>query len=292
MRKVPKLSFVVGGIAALAVMIGGATALAGKVNSSYVYVYSDYKWTALWYSSTSSTCNFAGSGHTPAVDAEIYLSNGNAMSDAFDGAMVLAVGGEPFTAKNSRGTWLNTGFGTGARTANTVADVSVTREDLARRKGSPTLRSLIKLTNKGSAKKVAVQLGTDLGSDFSTYFHSTSSGDLSFTAKDRWAISADVPKGAGLPSDPVITQVFKGKGKVKNHALSPLCSPSSGEFGIDYTVKLPKKSSRYLLFFLEMSPTSKDAKKNVKKFDNPKKLKPLLKGISKSKQKQILNWDL
>jgi len=169
--------------------------------------------------------------------------------------------------------------------------VTVTREDLARKKGSPTFRSLIGLTNKGSAKNVTVQLGTDLGSDDLTKVHATSSGDLNFTAKDRWVITADTPVG-GYASDPVVTQVFKGKGKVKNHSLSSSCDPEVGRFGIDYTVKLPKKSTRYLLFFLEMSPTSKDAKKNIKKFDNPKKLKPLLKGISKSKRKQILNWDL
>ena len=212
-------------------------------------------------------------------------------TDAFDGGVMAGIDGNGVYASNDLMTLITSGFGTGGRVLSVHGDVTVTRDDVARRKGSPTMRSLISLRNDGTAKTVHVQIHSDLGSDSNTYIQSSSNGNLTFNEADRWIISADVEPGQN-PNDPVVTQAFKGKGAKTGYSISPNCDPNQGYFGVEYAVNLPAYSTRYLLLFAEMNPTAKSAKKGAAKFDSPKKLKQLLSGISKSKQKKILNWDL
>ena len=216
-------------------------------------------------------------------------------SDAFDGALVLHVGDSPFTVPTEEAD--QTGEQIRSDTLK-LAGLKVQRTGTAL-PGSPTLRELIKFKNpKKKTVKTRVALDTEYGSDSDIGVRATSSGDRNFNRKDRWGITSDDPTDP--PSDPAVTLVNYGKGKVlkPDQQIGPFSENDDASVdGADCTLdtfqlKLRKKQTGYLMFFLEIADTNAEAISNVSKF-NAKKLNGDLKdGLSKGVQKKILNFDL
>jgi hypothetical protein len=207
--------------------------------------------------------------------------------------MIVGVNGTDFDVASGLGNLVGQQMTVGP---TLIDGVNVTRYDRALT-SSPTLRSLVRLTNTtGSSVTRTISLHSDLGADFSTSIVATSSGDQAFTKADRWLITD------GDPADPPVTHVFFGThAAVKTGAVTSIPGvtlPYKDCVGIDMTVTIPSHSSRYVLYFAQMHKLTDHtasyaaSKTDVKAF-NPKALSSgLLTGISAKIQKRILNWDL
>lgn len=216
-------------------------------------------------------------------------ATGFGASDAFDGGLVLTVGGRAFADFDGSGDLTGEQLRVGP---TGLAGVRVTRVDRGL-PGSPTLRSLVSLKNtKQRTVRRTVVLGSALGSDSSTGVVRSSSGDFGLDISDRWAITSDDPVG-GSPSDPPITFVHYGKGRVLKPVAASLVPSNSDSFVfVAYRVRLGSKQTRHLLFYTELGDGHADAIQRTTKF-NSKRLNGALKnGIAKKVQRKILNWDL
>ncbi|HSI79131.1 MAG TPA: hypothetical protein VK919_00630 [Solirubrobacterales bacterium] len=227
-------------------------------------------------------------GYTPATD----VKSADGDTDTFDGGLVLAVarpgGGAPVVFEDRDGFANKVGEQVTAGPTKLLG-LSVTRTERAFAK-TPTLRSLIKLRNP-KRKNVRRKLiwDSDLGADGSEVLVATSTNDLVLTGADRWMIF-DESDG----SDPLGTFVLYGKGKgVKRTRVFDPVADADGCISFEITVKVPKRSTRYLLFFTQAhdSDAPVAAVNNARKFDR-RKPKGVLGGLSKAVKKRIVNWDL
>ena len=241
-----------------------------------------------WYpdSADGACIPIIKSGYSPANDASLGIQ-----SDAFDGGLLLVSGNDPFNPKimpsgptaDLTGNQLTVG-------PKSFAGFKVTRFD--RLLSSGIMRSLIKLENK---KKKAVSshlaLDTGLGSDSYTGVRKASNGSK-MNKSSRWVVTSD---SATNPSDPVVTMAFFGKGKpkvkVRNLPLGPP-RPSSDCITVSFgKVKIPARTTGYLLFFADINTDNETGISAAKKFNKKKLNSQLLAGISKGVKKKVLNWD-
>ena len=228
-------------------------------------------------------------GFSPAsdVDAE------DGTNDTFDGGLVLAVrspgGTTIFEDSNQTGNKVGEQITVGPEK---IRGLRVTRVERALQT-SPTLRSLIKVKNpkRGKAIKRTLIWDSDLGADDSEVVRASSTNDLVLTNADRWMIFGDDPVN---PSDAQGTFVLYGKGKgvKKTKVFNPVVDADSC-ISFRITVRVPPRSSRYVLFFTEVHPEDAlaDAVADAKKF-NRKKPAGVLGGLKKSVKKRVVNWDL
>ena len=118
----------------------------------------------------------------------------------------------------------------------------------------------------------------------------TASGDATYALGDRWVISSDDPT---TPGDPVLTFVLFGKGRVRSKTSETVNPPSTtGCMTVNFIAKVPKKSPRHPLFFIEMNRTHNASFNSAKKFNKRGLNKALLRGIPENVRGQILNWRL
>jgi hypothetical protein len=225
-------------------------------------------------------------GFSPADD----VTSDDGSSDEFDGGLILLVAGAIFEDTDQSGDLVGEQLTVGP---TKLEGLRVKRVETALQ-GSPTLRSLIKLKNKSkhNAKKRTISWESDLGSDGSEVVERTSSGDAVLTDQDRWLVFSD-----DTPSDAVGTLALYGKGKgvAKSRIADPIVD-QNGCVEHSIKVKVPKKSSRYLLFFTEAHDGTEDgvdeAISDAAKFNKKKPGGAVLAGVKKSVQKKVLNWDL
>jgi hypothetical protein len=72
-----------------------------------------------------------------------------------------------------------------------------------------------------------------------------------------------------------------------------IIQPPSNYFTIEMRIRVPAHSTRYLLFFTEMTDNSNDtALLSAQKFNNVGQGSPLLNGIRPGVRNNILNWNL
>jgi hypothetical protein len=227
-------------------------------------------------------------GYSPANDGE----SDDGSSDEFDGGLILLVEGEIFEDLDQTGDLVGEQLTVGP---TMLAGLRVKRVETGL-PGSPTLRSLIKFKNKSKrkAKKRTVSWESDFGADESEVVRETSSGDDVLTDSDRWLVFAD---SETAPSDAVGTLVLYGKGKgvKKTQVVDPIAD-QNGCVEHSIRVKVPKKSSRYLLFFTEAHNGDEagvdEAESDAAKYNTKKPGGGVLDGLKKSVKKKILNWDL
>jgi hypothetical protein len=231
-------------------------------------------------SNEADTCFTEADAYSPVEDGDAF---GN--SDGFDGGLILWVDGRPFVDANDEGDLVGEQLTVGPEA---FPGVQITRVERGL-PGSPTLRSLIKLkSTKKKAATINLSIDSDLGSDSSSEVRRTSSGDAFFSAKDRWVVTSD---DADTPSDPPVTHIFNGKGKVTRLAHGLAGMEEECLVG-GLNVKLPGKATRYVLIFTELSETNESAIAGATKF-NKKKLSGALKsGLKKSVRKKVVNWDI
>ena len=235
-----------------------------------------------WNQATSeSTCGVSG------ADSPVDDGSYGSRSDAFDGGLMMAIDGsgygdlEGYARVSSNQT---TTYG------GSYSGLSVWRLDTALQQ-SPTLRSLLKLTNPSNgAVTVTVTVASNLGSDGNTTLVTTSSGDTTNTLADRWIVTDDTQPATG---DPIVTHVLYGKGAaVKPGTLNSAAGGGNECESVDYSVKVPGGKTRYLLLFAQMHPSIKSAKKAAVPFNLLSSGSALLDGISNKVLPQIVNWKL
>jgi hypothetical protein len=207
-----------------------------------------------------------------------------ALSDAFDGGLILIVDGKRFVDGDDTGELVGESLTTGPMT---VHGVRVVRTDRAI---GTALRTLVKLTNtRAVGQSFPIAMDSDLGSDGSGGIRASSDGNLSVTSADRWFITSD---DATTPGDPVLTFVSHGKGQVRSRGDSPRFGDGTECVITHWWVTVPAHSVRYLLVITEMSETNASAIGKAARFDNPRLNSTLLAGIGPATRAKVLNWDL
>lgn len=235
----------------------------------------------------------AKSGFTPANDGS-WDDGVTPKSDAFDGGLYIVVDGKTFADNDGNGTKKGQTMKVGP---TTLSRLNIRRTERALHT-SPTLRSLISFQNPtNDVISVPVIWDSAVGSDDSEATRASSDGDTFLTRTDRWFVSSDDPT---TPDDPTVTMALYGKGPVAEKVASviwapeddPTEPPGEGCISLKYVLKIPAKSTRYLMFFTEMNDTNENAATSAAKFNSVKAGNDLLVGLSDAVVGKILNWNL
>ena len=220
-------------------------------------------------------------GFTPVNNGEF---DGN--FDAFDDGLMLLVRGVTFRDPDNNGRLSGEQLTVGPGRA---AGLRVTRIERALQ-GSPTLRSLIAFENRRDRRQVAtIQWDSNLGSDGLEEVRGSSDGDTLAEVNDRWIVSSD---HATTPDDPPVVFVLWGRNaSVRTQRI--IEAPGDECFTISMRIKVPARSTRYLLFFTEMTDDDNAvALASAEKFDDVGPGSPLLNGIRPRVRDRILNWNV
>ena len=278
------------GLAASAVFAATAFAAPVNINDANLTGGDSTTWDAT--NSDTAYCTPAeenNSGFAPVDDGIA-----NADTDAFDGGMMLVIGNKTFEDGNDQGSLKGQTLKVGPDPLGSV-DVTVRATAL---QGSPTLQVLYGFKNqKDHQVSPEAIIESNLGSDDTgTAIAGTSSGDEKFKNADRWIVTEDTD----LEDGPVTHVLY---GKQADGFDDIVATPEEGceesislyEDGVavSYSLKIPAHSTRYLLAFAEMHESDTGAAlDDVKKFNDAKLSKKLLKGITGNVRSKILNWDL
>jgi len=234
---------------------------------------------------------YAREGFTPADDV-----NNDYSSDVFDGGLLLLVNGQTF------GAGIETGNLTGQQIKvgpQRLANVKVTRIERALQ-SSPTLRSLIRFKNATKkARSLTLIWDSALGADEDEATRASSNAPVhAHTKADRWIVASDNPDSGSL-SDPPVAFVFNGK-RAQTGVAKVLYAPEDpapatdreGCVSVRLRIKVPAKSTRYLLFFTEIGLSNEASISMAKKFNKRGLNNALLTGIPQNVRNKVLNWDL
>ncbi|MBW2285159.1 MAG: hypothetical protein JRF65_11225, partial [Deltaproteobacteria bacterium] len=234
----------------------------------------------------TSSVYWSGVGLADGDDFDVEDAFGFGFDDAYDGFWKLAVDGTDYEPA-ADADLVSTEYGKTV-TGSTVAmsGMNVTQQYTAFC-FSPTLRVWITVENPtGSAITVPIIVSGDLGSDDDTTVEATSSGDATFDASDRWLVTD------GDPDDPVNTFVFFGPG---SPAETPTAATISNdeEIDVDFDITVPAQSTRYLLFFSQLSATVGDASTGAAVFNSNGTVNSaaFLSGLTTAQLADTLNWD-
>jgi hypothetical protein len=206
--------------------------------------------------------------------------------DGFDVGLQSMVNGVTFRDTDGNGRLSGEQLTVGpSRTAGFV----VTRKERALQ-ASPTMRSLIRLQNGRDRARVArVRWTSGLGSDGLEEVRGSSDGDTSFELTDRWVVSSD---SAVVPDDPPLVFVLWGR-NARVRTRNMIHTPGDDCMNIRMRFRMPPHSSRFLLFFTEMTDDDNaTAVASAQKFNDPGPGSPLFNGIGPKVRDNILNWNL
>ena len=210
--------------------------------------------------------------------------------DAYDGGMILYVGGTTFRDDNNEGNEVGEQIKVGPRN---TGGVSVTRKDRALA-DSPTLRDLIAFKNThNSARTLGILIQNDYGADTTEVVKGTAHvPGLSFQTNDRWLLVAD---DATAPSDALVTNAWYGRGAAERLVNVTNDIPNAdGCLGVSYRISVPANSTKYLLLFAQLHDASAvaDAKDDARVFDRKHLPASFLLGLSTKVKNNVLNWNL
>jgi hypothetical protein len=248
--------------------------------------------TTVWEPYTEGTpCGGPGSGdaYIPVEDG-VYGGGGqdsDFKSDAFDYGLMVQIGATPFADADDNGSTGPNSFTVGPRNVEDLR-ITTTATGLV---SSRTLRYLVSLRNpSGSPISRVFTLDSDLGSDIQTNPRESSSGDDSFTETDRWVVTSD---NATAPSDPPVTHVLFGK-RAREKVTDVVENATAGNncLTVEYELRIPRRSTRYMLFFAEMADSNEAAIASAAKFNKRELNRKLLTGLSASVRANVLNFDL
>jgi len=226
----------------------------------------------------ASPCVLNGHAFSPVVDGRTPASG-----DAFDGGMMVGVGGGTFKDPDGIGTLSGQTLTAGPQMRFGL-QVSETATALAT---SPTLRVLITLKNPSRAAiSTVVVLDSALGTQGNEATVASSSGDMLFRRADRWLVSQYTSGG----EDARVTEVLFGKGAVASKVAKVLRAPGEGCITVRYDVHVPSKSTRYLMAFVELHDTAESAQSDAAKFNSVTKTSSVMADIGSKVRKKILNW--
>ncbi|MEO1148821.1 MAG: DUF4347 domain-containing protein [Cyanobacteria bacterium J06638_22] len=152
----------------------------------------------------------------------------------------------------------------------------------------PVVRAIAFLENPTNADiTITFGLEGNLGSDSNTTISTTSSGDALVDTDDRWAISFE---DSGSP-DPVITHVLYGPDAEVATSTATLVD-GDDDYLFEYSVTVPANSTRSLMFFNELTPTTADAATIATRYDDTATIAAttLLSGLTDEQLVSIVNW--
>ena len=256
--------------------------------------------TAIWdvtndydYGTSGAPCMSADGGYTPAEGGEL-----DGMTDAFDGGLYLHVGNGVFSDDDGNGNYdaVDQQLSVGP---TEMRGLQVRRTERALQ-GTPTLRSLVRLSNPTNDDiRAAITWDSALGADDSEKTRASSASRNRRTTKDDdWIVTSD---SATSPSDPALIFAVYGPGDVRVTNRSVPWAPEDPDPGDDsnegcvvfsFRVKVPANSTRFLLFFTEMRDTNEAAIAKAGRFGNVRRSSPLMDGVSNKIASRILNWNL
>lgn len=220
-------------------------------------------------------------------DAEL-VSAGSLKKDAFDGAMAFEVGSIDTTEyQDADGIVNKTGESvTGDPTSLAGLRVSVSHRALPEK---PVLRTLLKLVNNGTqARTPKVLYVNNSGGDMNEDVRDTSDGDADLELRDRWAVTSD---SSNDPQDPVKTWSLYGPGNVAERVTSIEAEPEASDcLTVEFDVRVPAGSSRYLLMFTRLTATNNAGSNAAGDFSAEKAY--LFQGLRPGVRDRVLNWDL
>jgi len=230
-------------------------------------------------------------GYSPATDTR----SDDGYSDAFDGGLVLWVrsksGRTVFEDSNQMGLLRDANFlKTGPEK---LRGLTVTRTEQTLQV-APALRSLIKLKNpKRKPVSRTIIWDSDLGADESEVVLASATADKQLSAADRWMVFGDDEES---PGDNVGTFVLYGKRAAKETGVFNPVTDQDSCVSFRIQVRVPAKSSRYVLFFTETHDPDEEgvaaARQDAKRYNDRNLGRVELKGIRAGVRKKILNWDL
>lgn len=239
----------------------------------------------------STTCAFGISEATLFTGPLRPVVRGGAasFSDAFDGALGLAVNGELFNNPDT----------TVDLTGTTVTSDAALLSGLSTRVQyyfSPTLpvaRAVYSFTNTtGAPINAAVRIASNLGSDSSTDTLTTADGDATPETTDRWIVTGD---GADSDDDPNLLWVRFGPGAVSPvSAQFEVPDAGNGSMSDGYDLQVaPGATVRLMVFVRLYDPaTPLDAATIDSVFANTTTLQgtDLLNGLGAAELSQVANW--
>ncbi len=227
-----------------------------------------------------STWRVATSG-----DASLIEANIGSQGDAFDS------GHASFTIDGASFAGVPTLAGnTASYPAVTLSGLNVSNEYFFA-PSSSVARQLVSLANPGATDKtVSFVITGNLGSDGGTQVISSSNGNTTVEAADRWFVTDDANTTGG---DPAITTVFFGTGS-PTVTPSAITTPTSGNFTATYSVTIPAGQTKALLFFNQISRTAAEANlDDGLYFNNPPVIgNDLFQGLTALQRMQVVNYEL
>lgn len=216
-----------------------------------------------------------------------------AQSDAFDGALLVAVNGTPFRNPDA------TVDLTGTTVTSDVVAIGTLNTQVQYYFDAPNtaVRAVYSFTNTAGADQVAnVLIESNLGSDGNTRNIGTSNGDLVVQPTDTWVSTDDQGGGGpkllpnGGPSDPALTFVRYSAGA----SVQPNARPNDSfdEIRESYTVNVPANSTRRIMYIIKPNATEAAAIAAGPTLDSLPELQAagLLAGLDATQQSELANW--
>ena len=272
------------GAAALTLVASMAFAVSTNISSVTLAGGSGTQWEpSPDYSHSDGACA-AKAGYVPVVNG-FY----GAMGDAVDGGGYFIVGSDTYDDADGLGDLVGQSLTTGP---TKVDGLRVSRTDTALA-GSPTLRSVIGLKNP-TRKPISrtVTWESEMGSDVDTEVNFSSSGQPGiFAANDMWVVTSD-----GTPlTDPPVTQIFYGPNDPKvttDTVVHDGTDTAASCVTVKMKVTIPKRATRYLIFFMEMHDSISGTIASVNLIEGAGPTDPPFAGVGDAKLAKTLNWNL
>ncbi len=214
------------------------------------------------------------------------------ISDAFDGALVLAVNGTVF--KNPDATIDLTGTTVTSDTVN-IGGLG-TQVQYFFEPTQKAVRALYSFTNTtGAAITANVLIDNNLGSDGSTRIEATADGDTTVEPGDSWVATNDL----GAPPtrvlggvDPPLTWIRYQVGSPVITNAQPVIVPAIDDFRESYTLNVPAGQTQRLMVIVKLNSTVAASTAAGPALDTLAELGAagLLAGLDAQQQSQLVNW--
>lgn len=222
-------------------------------------------------------------------EATLNVGGSGSRTDAFDGALVMAVNGTVF--KNPDGSLDLNG------TTLTSDSVNIgglnTQVQFFFEPTQDTVRAIYSFTNTtGATLPANVLIDNNVGSDQNTVVEGTADGDTTIEPGDAWFATSDqgVPTTLGLQGDPPLTWVRYGQGAPVTANVQPFTT--TGGFHESYTLSVPAGATQRVMVFVKLNNTDVEALAAGPAMDSIEELQALglLAGLGAPEQAQLVNW--